>query len=63
MKLGQVLFSALAMGAVLMFLHPENIVQKLLALLFGSGIYFTLISLTKTFDQGELRVIKSLFSK
>jgi len=63
MKLGQILFSALAMGAVLMFLHPENIVQKLLTLLFGGGIYFALIFLTKTFDQGELKVIKSLFSK
>ncbi len=62
-KLGRIILSAIAMGAVLYFLHPQTILPKLLTIAFGGGIYLVLIFVTKVLNKNELAIIKSFLNK
>jgi len=59
-KLDRILMSAFVMGVVLYFFHPTEIVSKIITIIFGAGIYFVCLFITKTFIDQELDLIKSI---
>jgi len=59
-KIHKIIFCALIMGIIISFLHPTEIISKLLTIAFGAVIYFILLFVFKTFVNDEIKLIKSI---
>jgi len=60
MKIRNIIISAVIMGIIISFIHPEYAVTKILTIVFGAGIYFALLFLSNTFVQDEIKLVKSI---
>jgi len=63
MKIRNIIISAVIMGIIISFIHPEYAVTKILTIAFGAGIYFALLFLSNTFVQDEIKLITSIIRR
>jgi O-antigen/teichoic acid export membrane protein len=61
LKIGKVAISTAIMAASIAFIRPENIIMKILTIIFGAVVYFASLYLTKAWVREELKLILSFF--
>jgi O-antigen/teichoic acid export membrane protein len=63
LRINRIVLSSLLMGSILMLINPQTYITKILTIILGIIIYFSLLFLLHVFIKEEQVIIKSFLSK
>lgn len=61
LKVIRIILAATIMGISIIFINPQIFITKILTIVLGIGVYFTVLLLFKVFRKGELRILTLTF--